>query len=302
MQATIYSKPDCTLCDEARTLLNRLAPEYGVSVREVNILNDPELYEAYGDKIPVVIAGDGKYGWLFAPISEAELRVYLGMAARGGAPPRRVVVYQETKLDKAMDYVSHHWLRFVCIALGIFVGLPWLAPLFAAFGLWGPADVIYTIYTFQCHQLPERSARLLGYEVAQCWRCQALYGAVLLFGILFAFARDRDPAWLRWMRKPLPWYWFVLLIAPMVMDGMTHMLGLRGTLSANTDPSFGSFLTGSQFFSLNWWLRVITGGMAGLGVAWFAIPRMARVVAESESIQQAYREAVSGQRAQVVSP
>ncbi|HKP52121.1 MAG TPA: DUF2085 domain-containing protein [Chloroflexia bacterium] len=302
MQITVYSKPECHLCEEVLALLDRIAPEYDLSVREVNILDDPELEKAYHDRIPVIVAGDGKYGWLFAPIDEAELRGYLGMVERGGAPPRRVVVYQETKLDRVLDYISHHWLRFICIALGIFVGLPWLAPVFAALGWWDLANPIYTAYALTCHQLPERAGFIFGYQVAFCYRNTAIYAGVLIFGILFAVARDRNVSWLRWLRRPLHWYWFVLLLVPMFLDGVTHMFGLRDMLSMDMDTSFGSFYIGSQAFSLNWWLRIITGGLAALGVAWFAFPRMARVVAESEAVQIAYRQSVAASRRMPAAP
>ena len=49
-----YTKPKCSLCDEARILLNKLEKEYSLDVEEVNILNDPTLYERYKYEIPVL--------------------------------------------------------------------------------------------------------------------------------------------------------------------------------------------------------------------------------------------------------
>lgn len=46
----------------------------------------------------------------------------------------------------APGYIARHWLGLVNIALGIFVGLPWLAPVFAALGWWGLANPIYSAY------------------------------------------------------------------------------------------------------------------------------------------------------------
>ena len=149
---------------------------------------------------------------------------------------------------------------------------------------------MYAAYALTCHQLPERAGTVFGYQVAFCYRNTAIYAGVFLFGILFGLARDRNVPGLRWLRKPLPWYWFVLMLAPMMVDSITHMLGLRDMLSMDMDTSFGSFYIGSQAFSLNWWLRIITGGLAALGVAWFAFPRMSRVVEESQETQTAYRQ------------
>ena len=45
---TLYGKPGCHLCDEARAALA------GFDVREVDITTDPGLYARYGEQIPVV--------------------------------------------------------------------------------------------------------------------------------------------------------------------------------------------------------------------------------------------------------
>jgi thiol-disulfide isomerase/thioredoxin len=49
-----YTKPKCSLCDEVRIFLSKLAKEYSLDVEEVNILNDPTLYEHYKYEIPVL--------------------------------------------------------------------------------------------------------------------------------------------------------------------------------------------------------------------------------------------------------
>lgn len=49
-----YTKPKCSLCDEVRILLNKLGKKYSLDVEEVNILNDPTLYERYKYEIPVL--------------------------------------------------------------------------------------------------------------------------------------------------------------------------------------------------------------------------------------------------------
>jgi len=49
-----YTKPKCSLCDEARDLLNELIKDYPLNVEELNILDDPNLYERYKYEIPVL--------------------------------------------------------------------------------------------------------------------------------------------------------------------------------------------------------------------------------------------------------
>lgn len=289
MQVTVYTKPDCHLCDEVLTLLDRLRPQYKIELTEVNILEDMALYEEYGTKIPVVVAGSGKLGRLVAPITEAELRAYLELERRTSMPP--LPQYTETRVDRTASYIGRHWLGLVCITLGIFTVLPWLAPIFAWLGWWDLANPIYTAYALTCHQLPERAGSVFDYQVAFCYRNTALYGGIFLFGILFGLARDRKAEWLRWLRKPLPWWGFVLFLVPMMADGLTHMFGLRAGIMIDAMPmdvEFGTFLVGSQIWSLNWWLRVLTGGLAAMGTVWFAFSRMERAVEEAEALRLMY--------------
>src|SRR5690242_17456390 len=67
---TLYSKPNCPLCDYARYHLQQLLAEpvgAGWTVNEVNILDDPALYREYRYAIPVVAVEGGVT--LVAPLS-----------------------------------------------------------------------------------------------------------------------------------------------------------------------------------------------------------------------------------------
>ncbi|MCA1021345.1 glutaredoxin family protein [Halobacillus litoralis] len=46
----LYTKKECTLCDEVRALLDL----FSVEVTEIDIESDPELHEKYFLEIPVV--------------------------------------------------------------------------------------------------------------------------------------------------------------------------------------------------------------------------------------------------------
>ena len=48
-----YTKPHCPLCDEALTILRNLQDQWRFELSEVNILEDPALYEKYQYDIPV---------------------------------------------------------------------------------------------------------------------------------------------------------------------------------------------------------------------------------------------------------
>ena len=51
---TLYTKPDCCLCDEAREALERVRGRAPFDLEVVDISTDPELRERYGERIPVV--------------------------------------------------------------------------------------------------------------------------------------------------------------------------------------------------------------------------------------------------------
>ena len=67
----LYSRPGCHLCDDAAELLEQLAQRISITVVEVNILGDIDLYERYKHSIPVIALVGGLT--LAAPIRADEL-------------------------------------------------------------------------------------------------------------------------------------------------------------------------------------------------------------------------------------
>jgi glutaredoxin len=57
---TIYSKPGCHLCDEAKAAINRSRCFNEIELREINIELDNEIYERYKYEIPVIFIGERK--------------------------------------------------------------------------------------------------------------------------------------------------------------------------------------------------------------------------------------------------
>ena len=52
---TLYTRPGCHLCDEARDLILSLRDvEISLELREIDIESDPELHARYLERIPVV--------------------------------------------------------------------------------------------------------------------------------------------------------------------------------------------------------------------------------------------------------
>jgi glutaredoxin len=72
---TLYSKPDCHLCVDARVALERLRPELGFAISEVDITTDEVLHRAYFERIPVVaLEGEELFDYF---VDEQALRVRL---------------------------------------------------------------------------------------------------------------------------------------------------------------------------------------------------------------------------------
>jgi glutaredoxin len=57
---TLYTRPGCHLCEEAKTAIAPLLREFSALLREVNIEEDAVLEERYGLDIPVIYIGARK--------------------------------------------------------------------------------------------------------------------------------------------------------------------------------------------------------------------------------------------------
>ena len=59
---TIYSRPGCHLCEEAKAQIAPLLKEFGARLTEINIDEDPELRARYDYDVPVIFVGARKVG------------------------------------------------------------------------------------------------------------------------------------------------------------------------------------------------------------------------------------------------
>ncbi len=55
---TLYGKPGCHLCEDARRVVERVRAQRPFTLEEVDVSLDPTLYREYGERIPV-LALDG---------------------------------------------------------------------------------------------------------------------------------------------------------------------------------------------------------------------------------------------------
>jgi uncharacterized membrane protein len=93
----------------------------------------------------------------------------------------------------------------------------------------------------------------VGYKIAFCQRDVAIYGAMLLFGLVFAASGRR--------MKPLHWaVWIAIGIAPIAIDGFSQLF--------SQIPGF----TFWEYRESTPLLRTLTGALFGFTTAWFGFP------------------------------
>lgn len=311
LTVTLYTRENCSLCDEVRAELQALQEKFPHRLVTVDIDSDPSLKEKYGALIPVVEVGPYS---LKAPITPQALAMTLGAASdrrgqlqqvNGEEYEQRVRRGQEFSTgDRISFWISRHYLLMINLFVLFYVGLPFLAPTLMKVGATLPARAIYALYSPLCHQFgfrsfflygqqpfyplaeadihdvltfeqatgiqnlsdPNNVARLearqfvgnetVGYKVALCERDVAIYGAMLLFGLLFGLAGRRLP--------PLHWtLWLVLGMGPIGLDGFSQLF---------SQFDWSLIHTLLPYRESTPFLRVLTGALFGLSTAWFAYP------------------------------
>ncbi len=80
-RVTLYSKPGCHLCDDARAVIAEVCAATGESFAEVDISTDPELMGEYGEQIPVTFVDGRQHD--FWRVEAARLRSALGAGHPG---------------------------------------------------------------------------------------------------------------------------------------------------------------------------------------------------------------------------
>ncbi|HEX6035389.1 MAG TPA: DUF2085 domain-containing protein [Anaerolineales bacterium] len=207
------------------------------------------------------------------------------------------------------QWIGNHRFEIFLLVYGLWVFVPFLAPVLMHVGWAGAGKAVYFLYSFICHQLPERSFFLFGErmmyslrEIQSAWqntsnpmllrqfignetmgwkiawsdRMISFYTSIWLFALLGFPLRRRI--------RPLVLWSFVLLLLPMILDGATHAMsdlagignGFRDTnmwLAALTNYSLPTtFYAGDALGSFNSIMRFVTGVLAGLGISWLIFP------------------------------
>ena len=216
------------------------------------------------------------------------------------------------RLNRWAYRFAKYWLLSFSLLIGLYVGLPFLASVFMTAGLEFPARIIYGIYSFLCHQLPQRSYFLFGQQFTYSLpEIQTAWQNTTNFGVLRQFIGNPQMGWkvawsdrmvsmytsilffswvwyaLRRRLGKLSWQGLLLFLLPMAVDGLSHMVsdisgigqGFRDSnawLASLTNNSLPiSFYAGDAWGSFNSIMRLLSGVFFGAGVVWFGYPYLA---------------------------
>ena len=75
-RATLYSRPGCHLCDDARAVIEAVCADLGEAYEEVDITTDDDLEDRYRDEIPVTLVDGRQHD--FWRVDASRLRAALG--------------------------------------------------------------------------------------------------------------------------------------------------------------------------------------------------------------------------------
>lgn len=302
---TLYSKPGCHLCEAVKENLAELQDQIPHHLVEINIESDDAVLKAYFDKIPVVHIGPYKKS---APITSKDLEVTMRAAQdrekhyekieKARNKKKKVSSSGISKIDKFFYWLTRNYIWVLNFLVLLYVGLPFLAPVFMKVGWEPPARTIYWAYRNVCHQWAFRSWFLFGEQPVYPRASAGLTDLLTLtqatgigetslnsdldtarafvgseqVGYKVALCQ-RDVATygaillfgilfgLVGGRIPgLPWYaWIALGILPIGLDGFSQVL---------SQPPLSLF----SYRESTPLLRTITGGLFGFMTAWFGYP------------------------------
>ena len=317
---TLYTRADCKLCQEAEEDLKALQDVIPHKLAVIDIDSDSSLRDAYALEIPVVEAGPFI---LKAPFTRQQLQMTLGAAAdRRGQLERINDKAFQTNIsrtqtintaDRFSFWLSKHYLALFTLFLFLYVGIPFLAPVFKKVGWNGAAEVVYKVYSPMCHQWAFRSFFLFGeqayYPHAAAGmpgvltfeqvsgitdlndpnRLQArLFEGTPVLGYKIAFC-ERDVAIWGAMalfaliyaatgrRLPkLHWLiWVLIGLGPIGLDGFSQLF------SQIPSTFIQSFLPYRESTPL---LRTLTGFLFGFSTAWFMFPLIEETMVDTRKM------------------
>jgi uncharacterized membrane protein len=317
---TLYSRKDDSSISEVKSNLDSLKDQFPHRLVEVDVDSDPILKKNYGERTPVIEVGPyslkspfDKQKLMMTLGAANDRRSQLDRLGRVDRHDHASGGQAVSGGDRLIHWISKHYLALLNLFMLLYFGLPILAPVLMKAGAQLPASVIYTLYKPLCHQFGFRSfflfgeqsyyplaeagipgvktfeqatgisdahsptsvARLnarqftgnetVGYKMALCERDMAIYAGIFLFGVVYALTGRRI--------KPLHWIAAVIIgLIPIGLDGFSQLFS---QMEWSWLSSILPYRESTPF------LRVLTGGLFGIALAWFAYPLIEESMSET---------------------
>ncbi|HIE57280.1 MAG TPA: DUF2085 domain-containing protein [Anaerolineales bacterium] len=125
----------------------------------------------------------------------------------------------------------------------------------------------------------------VGYKMALCERDIAIYGAIFIFGVLFALSKRK------WKSLPI-WAWLLIGVVPIGLDGFSQLFSQWADMGV---PIFKTFFGWLPYRESTPFLRTLTGFLFGFTTAWFGYPLIEEAMADTRRLM-ARKFAVVAQR------
>lgn len=314
----LYRRSDCHLCEETKAHLEALQASVPHTLVEIDIDSDSALASRFAEEIPVVEIGPYQ---LKAPITRQELEITLRAAADRETHRMRLDAgtgAQEgpvTKSDRSSYWIARHYLLLFNLFFILYIGIPFLAPVFMKIGWVKPANVIYKIYSPLCHQWGFRSFYLFGEQFYYPHE-EAGIGGVISFESATGITDLNDPSRTAareftgneemgykialCQRDTAIWgslalfglifaisgrripkvHWLVLFLIGIVPIGLDGVSQLLSQMPAPLNILAG-ILPYRESIPL---LRILTGVIFGVAMGWMLFPNVEETMAESRRI------------------
>lgn len=152
-------------------------------------------------------------------------------------------------IEESRDTARFFWLALVFLTT-LWTGLILAAPLSAAFGLETGATNLYALFSYICHQMPDRSFHVMEHKFGVCSRCFGVYFGLLAGALVYPIFRSIYEI------NPLPRIWLVLAMIPIGVDWSLTFFG---------------------FWENTFTSRFVTGLILGAACSVFIVPALAEL-------------------------
>lgn len=173
----------------------------------------------------------------------------------------------DDELMKLAYFLIRHWLAVLIIMVVLYI-IPIVgAPYLMATGnqtLQSIAGVIMLIYKTTCHQLPERTLFIFGYQMTVCARCFAIYIGALIGCLAFIPLRKKLKIW-------NIIYFIIFGCVPMAIDGFSQLFLFP--IPRAIDASWNLIWMAESTNEL----RIITGFIFGLASMLYVLPYLEEI-------------------------